>query len=276
MTQSEASKEQFFNLLESAEKARDGDILAPVLADIESDTQLESAYDWKALVVSEATKLAARIEFLGRHPRLPTFLGGCATKVLEPELSYDVKYLSEPVLATEPEYLDHNSVRSYYQFGVDLYDGYLGYLGRDISYLKVYSVTEEMNSGLSDRNELYKITASPTEHRSFWKVNGPEFRTFKDKKLHEIGLAYQRENPWFDRYYVFKADSWTFVKNASPQKSEDDFAVLTEVVEERKIQEELIPKLEPGPDTWQYPDELYHFPLGLLMQANEVFGTKQR
>jgi hypothetical protein len=271
MTNAITPKETFFELLESAEKARNAEILQSAHAATDFDRQVDEETDWKGLVVTEAARLADKVDFVGRHPKLPKFLGGSAIGVHKLERRREPDYITDPMLATEAEYLGDYALRSYFQFEVEHYN-----FGRDISLLRIIGVSEEIHSGHKKTDELYRVTADPTEHRNFWKVEGTEFRAFRDKKLREIGLEYKRENPWFDKYYVFRSENWRIVKNASPQKSEDDFAVLTEVVEERKIQEELIPKLEPGPDTWQYPDELYHFPLGLLMQANEVFGTKQR
>jgi hypothetical protein len=264
------SKDEFYGLLQAAETARSDEIVQRAHAYTEADRQLDAEIDWKSMVVTEAVQLAARLDFLRRHPRLPALLGGSAVQVFEPTAPRGTDYITKPVLVTDTEHGSDDSVRSYFQFGIDFYTGSLS---KTISYLKIFAGAEEVNSGNRTRKQIYEITASPTESRTFWKVRGAEIDAHIRGRQREITEKYKQQNPWVNDFMIFKPDGfWVAIEDGLP----DDYKARDKQRKQgEQIYRELLPKLEAeDAEVVPLPEALYHFPLGLILQANEVFGTK--
>jgi hypothetical protein len=268
MNTSNSSKDQLFEVLQSAEEARNTEIIAPVLANSASDISALKAKDWKAMIIDESVQLVDRINFLRKHPKLPIFLGGCAVKV-ESFKNENPRVLSEPVMAIEAELIGDHTIRSYLQFGFTSFQDF------DPYNLKIYNTVEDVETGSKKRNTLYTITGSVNNasHPGFHRVTGKELDDYSRAKRHEIFTQYKVDNPWAENFMIFSDNgSWTTIPNRDGNTHKERQQVLKQ---EAQIWEELIPQLEPGV-SWDFPDSLYYYPLGLVRQANRIFGTKQR
>lgn len=270
MSSSNTSKEHFFTLLESAEIARNQEILDRATEATASDRELDVANGIKNIVVRESIWLADRLDYLSRHPKLPSFLGGSAIKVYKPPKPMGAALLSEPVMGTAAEHDLQNSIQSYFQFGVTK----LNFHRKSNNHkLKIYSVISEEGTGKLTREELYRITASHTESKGFWNVEGKELDRYASTKRHETSNEFSEKYPWYKDYMVFRDGDWAIFPDFDDRSLEGSERYRKQAP---VIQHELISRLDPGPHSWDYPEELYHFPLGLLMQANQTFGTKQK
>lgn len=108
----EATSEQvslLADLITTAQQRRDEQIMAPVLADFARDEALARNADWPTLIGQACIDLHGRMEFLARHPYLPSWLGGSAIHI---NRQHD-RYTTPPMFATtEPEEPDGLSFES--------------------------------------------------------------------------------------------------------------------------------------------------------------------
>ena len=264
-------REQFVELLRSAEATRNAEILRSAQMATDNDRRIEADCSMESLVVRGAIGLAERLSYLVKHPKLPVFLGGCAIKVLKPAEAMGVDCLTQPVLETETEYLGDNSVRSYFQFGVS---HYRGSLKGQIKDLEIFGVTEETVSGEYVRTNLFTISADTAEHSYFNRVSGQEIDGHIRQEQKKALAEYKEQNPWVERLMIFKdhGSGWIVIGD-DVVRSHDAWEKARR--QERRVRHELIPRLnaiEAGP----HPDKLYYFPLGLIGQANKLFGTKHQ
>lgn len=263
--------EQFVKLLQSAEISRNAEILRAAELATEQDRQVDARFSMESLVVQVASDLAERLSYLAKHPKLPVFLGGCAVKVLQPAKAIGVDCLTQPVLETETEHLGNSSVRSYFQFGVNHHKGSLKGQTR---HLEIFGVTEEMSSGERIRTSLYTVATGSAQYGCSGFVSGIELDEHIRNEQRKALAEYKEQNSWVDRFMIFKdyGSSWVVMKDSREKDptTRDQSHKL-----EGQIERELLPRLNEiaeGP----HPDALYYFPLGLINEANRLFGTKQR
>lgn len=255
------SVEQLTDFLQTVEAARNQQFSAELRSVEIADNHTSAGSNWRYMVVSEAAVVANRINFLACHPRLPGFLGGSAIKVAS-EGDPRSRIITEPMFATEAELLGDYPVRSYFQFAATVTRH-----TQRLSRLLIINTVEECDSSTKHSKPLYDLTVYPSVYGFSGDIKGETFQRYKRTMQRTIRSDYVKENPWAEDWHVFSDGGiWKVFADGLDEFSD------TAYEQKQRLQDELIPKLDPGRN-WDYPDELYHFPLGLLRAASRELGV---
>jgi len=231
-------------LLDSARKARDMEILATAEALLAPDKRAASHATPEAILGREAMALVGRMRWLDKHPRIPRWLGGSAIQISTYMRGYPRTIATPVLLKTTAEHIGDASVTDGYIFRTTVQDR-PGCAQLDV----VHCVVDERTTQSRVVDE-YGVKVWPDRDGvSHTDVRGPDFTEYQGKaELRCIGeyLAFRDGNPDFDPE-----------QGGSP-----------ELVAEHNF---LSHARERGVG-WDFPDEFYNFPLGLVMQAHDELG----
>jgi hypothetical protein len=142
-------------------------------------------------------------------------------------------------------------------------------------------VRDELTATQADRT-LYSLFAYESKTGSRIWAKGGGFDNYREEMRQAAKEKYAEENPWAleNKYSWFSSQAERYQINPLPSDIVNGAFIAwgrgsstdTETIERSKqLNRELRPHMFPGV-SWEYPDELFEEPLGLVMEANLLLG----
>lgn len=273
MNENQTTTSRLVELVQRAELARNQEIIADAMAATLPDKQAEAETDWQALIGNEAVELYNRMRFLARHPRLPRFLGGSAIKIskIDSPFLHNI-FTTGPLLGTEPELAGDAAIGNHVELTAKIYRRRWEACSSwtESSKLDVYSVSSEINTGTRAEDRIYTTWVETWKGKafpsSFKEIRGPSFDAYRFNACRERYEEFKQEHPLLEKFMVFKDEgSWISIP---------DSGGTSVSLREQNQANDLVDELNNLESNIRYPDELYHFPLGILMHANRALREK--
>ena len=251
-------------LITRAERALDEEIVSEAMAFHESSHSMDEAVQWPRLIGSEAARLYDRMHFLVKHPNLPQFLGGSAIKIVADRHGF---FRTGPLFSTETEHKSNLSLSSHIEIGTFITPPYLrtSAFGEN-EQMTITRVVQEANSGEKNMEEICNFFVHASNGKASRNQNvslsGGEFDEFRRNKVSEQLDELEKAHPELAKdFKVFKDRPYV---GALP--SAKDYYALEKIYS-------LLETYKPE-EKEDFPSEMYHLPLGILIQANRVLRGK--
>lgn len=258
--------EKLAELVQRASMARDQSILEVARDATSSDRLLQEATDYPSMVGSEAVRLYNRMHWLSSHPRAPRFIGGKLVKAaLSRNGSKSIEYVTGPLLETSQELLGDIALTTYYEVTTNLIPTWFSsgdwVTSQDI---RLDRVSKDTDTGVISRDGLYSFEVLTCGGKAYdpqrINPNGPVFAEYRAARQLDLIAAYKEK---------FLAST------VKIKRSNNEWVAKGSVnLEEAREVNTLLIKLNASHSEIDYPEEFYHFPLGLLMQTNKVLRGK--
>lgn len=266
-------------LLEHSARARDNDILAAAQADFDRQNQLDAATTYRGLLGTEALALAERMSWLHSHPRLSRLIGRSALRLTQ---NRDGSINTPLILSTETETVGDADVEEGFIIDTKLYESFYKSFG-PLAQLGIERTVRDKMTETSHVAERYDIQTSYTPSGRL-NVDMPrKLSAYRFEARKEILKNLEKMYPWLSEYY-FGGSGDVYLEISKYGISLDDLGFRAMLMDDETekalnlevtiITDEVLPRLTIGRD-WDYPDELFQFPLGLVMQAHDTIGRRK-
>lgn len=242
----------------------DRSLSAPVVASTTEDAIILSQGTAERLLAEEVSQLKDRLTWLAEHPWLRYWVGRSAVSVT----TQDEKITTSPLLE-EPIYGGDRALAAGYVLwkyktphlrGSDLY---------------VDRRVMDCQTGKSRHESAYRFVPYEDNGRQRIRVSGDGFSRYANDHIQSIVIDYRQANPWAVNYCLTGIE-WS-ANGIHPEISwwwrKDDEYGLSQKDKEKRLKEELLPRLQPE-NGWMFPDSMYERPFGLLRQMHDAIGRR--
>lgn len=273
-----------YNLLDDVRCKRDEDITTRAQRELDIQNEAERRISPEIMLGVEAVALVRRMAWLAEHPRRPQRLGGSAVTmcVKRGHRNDNVYGIETPLLfGTEAEYLDGAPTVDGYVFGreprctrltinhkvLDLETGTSRIARRwTVEPLLSIAVNSKGNFVINMMDATNALEKGLGTVRST-DVTGEGFDEYRRAAKQDILTSFQRQHP--------EAKGWKLGRayNDKEESLIEPYSEKGGTLRDPDLAQ-LQARLSRG-NEWDYPESLYTFPLGLVVQANDLLGTKR-
>jgi hypothetical protein len=298
MTSTEAlpTDQSIGELLRAASAARNLEVTALAQSRFAQEQETEKQADRRFILGTEAWALMDRMSWLSRHKRIGKLTVGEAAKMHSVVSREDRGIRTSLLLPTQAEFADDNAAEEVGLGRSEVVDGFI-----------FRHITGAYISTLDIVQELVDIDSAETETNGFWKITfehtpeGPYGHEIKRMSFDSTAAAKERQGhqskllkDFIKIHPYVRPDLIKYKDGENPEIDENWFhfnrptceqpgAASSEEIdkwrewewEQKEALKELTAKLARGIG-WDYLEDVYSFPLGLIMQARRELQARWR